>query len=463
MEEKNNCPWLQNSAFENSAAITPFTEQTPSCSNKNLPKSLHEMGFRNSIPNWNKLCKRFKQVTFDDMINWCKNTEGDIIIKIGESVFSCHRLILTSYSNYFKKRRTITKLEVSDENITPGAFHRLYKWMLDNKEKIDCDGVMELIKVAIYFEISVFLEFCWQMFSNEQFFSEDVAFMVYNDARNYDFPELKEVMLKRVRKFFIQLTCTEEFLLLNATELGLLISSNYIEVNMESEVFFSVVHWLDHDWEQRNIFLLPLMQCIRFNTMPAAFLLYLFRGTDCEEVQRVIENEEVFKMVQNGLEFSVAKESCPIKELPNMIAKLKLPYKPRFSIFDPGCNYHHRSDCARKAGLTYSIYLTYLEKLQNASPSYWQTFITADDPKAQCCDEEQEDDSEIDTACCSQLLHKNFPTILHDDTTATSSGSSITFSKKSPNTDQSNNDTDTTESWFQRMKFSAKHLRKRIS
>ncbi|XP_037956576.1 kelch-like protein 10 [Teleopsis dalmanni] len=374
-------------------------------SKKSVPKTLYEMGYRNSIPNWknamtHRNCEHFEELqkVFRDSSN------GDVEVKVGNCTFKCHRLILRAYSNYFNAHPTVSNFEISDDVISPIAFRVLYDWMTDNSVRINCDGVMEVIKAAIYFEVPLLMEFCWKIFSNEAYFCEDVAFMVYLEARSYDFPELKEVMLTRVRKFYLQLTCTAEFLFLTAEELKLLIFSNYIEVNMESEVFLSVVRWLDHCWEERSAFLVPLMQCIRFSTMPASFLLYLTRGADCEEVRRVIENNEVITMIKHALEFVSAKISCPIRELPALLAHLNVPYKPRNWIFDPRCSYHHRNDCNKMEELTYYKYLCYLQYLQNASPNHWSTLIPANDLKARCCYKKKQYNSDNETICCSKSI-----------------------------------------------------------
>ncbi|XP_037954163.1 uncharacterized protein LOC119684231 [Teleopsis dalmanni] len=421
-----------SSCLQESLVVVP--DSTVSSTRRNLketvPKTLHEIGFRNSIPNWSETLKHRDFDTYDKLSTVFKDTSnGDVNIKIGNCAFKCHKMILRAYSNFFKDRPSVTTLELPDDIISPGAFQVLYYWMVDKSRKIECDGVMEVIKAAIYFEVPLLIETCWKIFSNEEYFTEDVAFFAFFQARSYDFPELKEVMLKRVRKFYLHLTCTAEFLFLTVEELKFLISSNYIEVNMESEVFFSVVRWLDHCWEERSIYLVSLMQCVRFTIMPPSFLLYLSRGGDCEEVRKIVQNEDVDVIIKRALEFFAATESCPVSELRLLLVHLNLPYRPRNWIFDPLCNYHHRSDCTKKKELTYCTYLSYLERLQNASPNYWNTYIDANDPRARCCYKKKHHNSENETTTSTNINWSDLNSDNDDFTTMATSSTDGTSGK----------------------------------
>ncbi|XP_037959099.1 kelch-like protein 12 [Teleopsis dalmanni] len=371
-------------------------------------KSLYEMGFRNSIPNWKEAQKCHKKNAHVDLSNLFKyDSPGDIEIKIGKSVFKCQKLILKTYSNYFKKHPNLSSLDLSDKDISPGAFGILYKWMIDPRINIECEELMEVIKAATYFDVPALINLCWNIFSNEKYFCEDLAFMVYFQARLFDFPELKNSMLRRVRKFYTHLISTLEFVLLTAEELNNIISNDFIEVNMESEVFFSIVHWVNYDWETRHVSLVMLMRSIRFTTMPVTFMLYLLNDDHCDELKQVVEHDEVKKIIRKSLEFCIVKESCHISELPALLAKLGLGYKPRNWIFDPQCSYHHRSDCQKKEVVTYGEFLTHIEIVQKQPPNYWQTFIPADDAKAQCCIEIQRSNSDNKISQKSQQRRKN--------------------------------------------------------
>lgn len=74
-------------------------------------------------------------------------------------------------------------------------------------------------------------EQCWAFIDNEELFSEEKAFMLYLDARKYGNTLVMELMVPRIRIFFLVLVSSKEYLELLAEEVCIFLNSNYICVH----------------------------------------------------------------------------------------------------------------------------------------------------------------------------------------------------------------------------------------
>lgn len=74
-------------------------------------------------------------------------------------------------------------------------------------------------------------EQCWAFIDSEEVFSEDTAFLLYKEAKRRGIFAVKDLMIPRIRNFFLILVSSQDFVELDHDEIVLLLSSNYIAVN----------------------------------------------------------------------------------------------------------------------------------------------------------------------------------------------------------------------------------------
>lgn len=61
------------------------------------------------------------------------------------------------------------------------------------------------------------------------------------------------------------------------------------------------VRWFSYDWENREKFVLEIVGHVRFGLMPSWFLVNLKRNKHCKELQRILDYEDVIKMIDDGI------------------------------------------------------------------------------------------------------------------------------------------------------------------
>ncbi|XP_055845675.1 uncharacterized protein LOC129911781 isoform X2 [Episyrphus balteatus] len=368
--------------------------EEPSTEDDLIPeeKTLVEIGFKaNQIEDWESINQPKKQDLYGLLKNMIdKYIKPNVQIRVGDVSFNCHMMVLQCYSDFFMDCSNESVIQLPPEKITAQAFMMIYDWMLSADPLVQREGILELFNAANFLKIKGLVDQCWVCLDDDIRFQEDTAFLLYLEARNYGLEMLQQLMLTRICKFFLTLVASKDFLLLSANEICTLLSSNSIGVNSEVEILMSAVRWLSYNWTDRQCHMLDLLKCVRFGLMPPWILVALGRDTDCEAVQRVIDNAEVKKMIEDGLSYTTTKLYYS-KNIDNFLAfmeryKLTKPIQRQW-ICDEQCDFHHKTDCPNRLYITYKSFLEYLEMIRSKGKDHWKTLHMEHqkDLNFQCC------------------------------------------------------------------------------
>lgn len=74
-------------------------------------------------------------------------------------------------------------------------------------------------------------EQCWLFIDSEEVFNEETAFLLFMEAKRNGQIDVMQLMIPRIRKFFLTLVSSQDFLELSAEEVCAFLSSNYIYIN----------------------------------------------------------------------------------------------------------------------------------------------------------------------------------------------------------------------------------------
>lgn len=230
----------------------------------------------------------------------------DIAIHIDDDVFNCFMLILQSYSKFFQTRSCHEKIiKLSSLQITPSVFHKIYEWMLKSSKMIERDGLIPLLMGAQYLKVELLEQQIWNLVQDGVKFQECEAFLLYLEAKNWNCEKIKTMMMNRVQRFFMTVVCTEEFLLMEPDEIQNWLKLDTIAVNSEVDVFFSAARWLLHDWDERQKYLMELMQHVRFGLFPPWRIVEYQRNRNMGKLSPIMDNIELQKTLKSSLPYSV--------------------------------------------------------------------------------------------------------------------------------------------------------------
>ncbi|XP_017778124.1 PREDICTED: uncharacterized protein LOC108563839 [Nicrophorus vespilloides] len=237
-------------------------------------------------------------------------TNADCKVYIDNEEFNCHLLVLQCYSEVFHTYVAVKKVELPSDKCSPASFAFIYEWMITGDpsyRELNRENVLDIFNAAKYLKIKDLIEQCWAFIDNPDVFSEDTAFLLYTDAKEKNLPEVRELMLPRIEKFFLMLVSSQDWLELELEDVQNFLQSNYICVNCEMEVFMSAVRWLKHDWENRDKFKTAVLSCVRFGNLAPWQLVDIKRNPDNPEFRDLAKDPDICKMIDDGLAFVIIK------------------------------------------------------------------------------------------------------------------------------------------------------------
>ncbi|CAK1545255.1 unnamed protein product [Leptosia nina] len=234
----------------------------------------------------------------------------DCVVHISNEEFHCHRMVLQIYSSFFSAN-TQRDIELPVSNVKPAAFRTIYEWMMlsgsESNKLLKRENVLDLFSAAQYLGIKDLEDQCMSFIANEAIFNEDSAFVLYREARLSNMTSVMELMVSRVKRFFLPLVASKDFLGLQPDEVMMFLRSNYICVASEIEVLMAGVRWLYGDWNTRKRFTIDVMKCVRFGLISPWQLVDIKRNPDNAEILEIVNEPQIQQMVDDGLAYVIIK------------------------------------------------------------------------------------------------------------------------------------------------------------
>lgn len=201
--------------------------------------------------------------TFESMF---RNGElTDVTVKIGETIFRGHRIILAAAFPYFRtlfKRQPLDNRDkkITLRNIDPDAFKCLLNYAYTGKISIVSEDVKKLLTAANHLQHIKIRKACFE-FLSEQFSVENVLDLrtLGNSMNCYEFVKKADSF---IGENFELLRKTQEFLNAPFELLMEIVSRNDIKVEKTENVYKAISRWLKADPERTRNFM-DLVYCVQ--------------------------------------------------------------------------------------------------------------------------------------------------------------------------------------------------------
>lgn len=237
---------------------------------------------------------------------WEQCKSNDLVLRSGARKLRCNRLLLMSYSEYAaqKLRNGLRELQLPEDQVPYEGLVVLCAWMDKEHAVLDCAQLMSVLAAATYLRIEGLSRQVWLCLDLPQPIKEDRAFKLALDAGSLSalatYRGLDTTILRRVQCFFLTLVASREYLQLPPESICSLLSAE-LAVNSEKEVFFAAVRWLTHDWQDRQKYLLPIMQSVRLMQLSTKYLYQLHSGTGEPIVDLLIAHPDFGNLLHKAL------------------------------------------------------------------------------------------------------------------------------------------------------------------
>lgn len=289
----------------------------------------------------------------------------DIKILTSEEDFDCHLLVLRCYSRYFERiDDETTVVELPSDQVTSSAFAIIYEWMTNDSKSIKRPHFVEVFKAAKFLQIDELITQSMDVIDDRKLTDQRESLSLFLEAIENNENVIKEIMMKRIETIFLTFVASLEFLDLKFQDVHDLLKLNSIAVNSELDIFFSAMLWLECDWYNRKIHLIPLMKCVRFELFQPWQLVELKKCP--KEFQELLDNEEIFDMLDDALaSISLSKSNFSIGDF---LRDSKSIVIKRRSIIDPLWKSYNFEDNSN----FYENYQNFSIYLQKISGNHWQ-------------------------------------------------------------------------------------------
>lgn len=305
---------------------------------------------------------------------------ADITIYIADEEFQCNLLSLQAYCDFFCELEDgLSVIYLFPENVFSDTFELICDWILYPEVEIPQQYIVDVFVTAVYLGIGELKELCWAYFESG-IVKEELAFVMYTEAKKRKCLALMKFMLARISKFFLTLVSSKQFVEFSITDVLLFLQSNLIAVNSEMEVLLAGMRWLNYDWTRRQKYVVYVIGSVRFLLMPAIELLELNRDHEAAAFDRPIMasalgNIQVKEIIQKAVEnlaicFWKTKDFCQSAIQKDLDKSNKIA---RIWIADP-LKLHYRATSIYDA---YTQFHLYLDALRSLERNYYTNFVIA--------------------------------------------------------------------------------------
>ncbi|XP_070534884.1 kelch-like protein 20 [Ptychodera flava] len=230
-----------------------------------------------------------------------EKTLCDVVLKIGESEFDAHRVVLSALSDYFRamfsgmlRESKEDVIELKDMSITPQSFKLLLDYCYSAELELTIENVFEILGASHHLSITSAMECCCE-FIKEQFDEQNFHFhdfiKIAEMADTYSLLDLKEVADHYIAENFVDVSQSEDFLeYVTASRLSEFLDRGDLAVPSELLVLKAVVKWLMHKKETRLVHADVLLHKVRLGFVGPQDIVSQFKA----EIKSVKECSDLF-------------------------------------------------------------------------------------------------------------------------------------------------------------------------
>ena len=222
----------------------------------------------------------------------------DVGLKVGEEIFSAHRIVLAASSDYFHamfahgmKESNQEVIELKDENISAAALKIVLDSIYSGDLQVNDENIFEVLVAADHLQVTSVVQQCCDYLQTQ--FDDQLRFDVQTYCRvsaiadRHGLRDLQEATQTKMAYIYKEICESEEFLShVDADQYTRLLSRDDLSAPSETFVFKSVMLWIKYKKEERVTFAAKVIGAVRLGLVDIRDLI---EDLNTEEMQRVPE------------------------------------------------------------------------------------------------------------------------------------------------------------------------------
>ena len=217
----------------------------------------------------------------------------DIYLKVGEEVFSAHRIVLAASSDYFHAMFAHGMKEsnqLKDESISAAALKIVLDSIYSGDLQVNDENVLDVLVAADHLQVTSVVQQCCE-YLQTQFvqlrFDVQTYCQICTIANRHGLIDLQEATQLKMASMYKDVCENEEFLsYIDADQYSSLLSRDDLSAPSETFVFKSVMQWIKHKKKERMAVAAKVIGAVRLGLVD---IRYVIEELDAEEMQQVPE------------------------------------------------------------------------------------------------------------------------------------------------------------------------------
>ena len=222
----------------------------------------------------------------------------DVGLKVGEEVFSAHRIVLAASSDYFHamfahgmKESNQEVIELKDESISAAALKIVLDSIYSGDLQVNDENIFEVLVAADHLQVTSVVRQCCDYLQTQ--FVDQLRFDVQTFCRvsaiadRHGLKDLQEATQTKMAYIYKEICESEEFLShVDADQYTRLLCRDDLSAPSETFVFKSVMQWIKHKKEERMTAAAKVIGTVRLGLVDIKALI---EELNTEEMQTVPE------------------------------------------------------------------------------------------------------------------------------------------------------------------------------
>ena len=231
----------------------------------------------------------------------------DVGLKVGEEIFSAHRIVLAASSDYFHamfahgmKESNQEVIELKDEGISAAGLKIVLDSIYSGYLQVNDENVFEVLVAADHVQVTSVVQQCCDYLQTQ--FGDHLRFDLQTYCRvsaiadRHGLKDLQEATQTKMAYIYKEICESEEFLShIDDDKLLNLLSRDDLSAPSETFVFKSVMQWIKHKKEERMTVAARVIGAVRLGLVD---IRKIIEELDTEEMKQI---PEIFSLVYETL------------------------------------------------------------------------------------------------------------------------------------------------------------------
>ena len=243
----------------------------------------------------------------------------DVHLKVGEELFSAHRIVLAASSDYFHamfahgmKESNQEVIELKDESISAAALKIVLDSIYGGDLQVNDENVFEVLVAADHLQVTSVIQQCCE-YLQTQFVQLRLDVQTYCQictiANRHGLTDLQEAAQSKMALMYKEVCESEEFLShIDADQFSNLLSRDDLSAPSETFVFKSVIQWVKYKKEERMAVAAKVIGSVRLGLVN---IREVIKELNSEEMKQV---PEIHTLLHESLLYSYIPSSSAFGE-----------------------------------------------------------------------------------------------------------------------------------------------------